>query len=95
MIIQKQDRLAYYQHLETGQESGDIRPFVRFIAMCTARTLDAYILATRDNSLAPFGEDAEMVIRSTQQSIDHLNNLDYHDVVYSGGSLGPNITNLP
>ena len=95
VIIRKQDRLSYYQHLETVQESGDIRPFVRFIAMCTARTLDAYIAATRDNSLAPFGEDSEMVISSTQETIDHLNNLDYHDVVYSGGSLGPNITITP
>ena len=92
VIIRKQDRLAYYQHLETANQSSDIRPFVRFIAKCTTRTLDAYIWATKENSLAPFGgEESEHVI-SVKETIDHLN---YHDVVISGGSLGPNITITP
>jgi Fic family protein len=92
VIIRKEDRLAYYQHLETANQSSDIRPFVRFIAKCTGRTLDAYIWATKENSLAPFGgEDSEHVI-SVKETLDHLN---YHDVVISGGSLGPNITITP
>jgi len=92
VIIRKEDRLAYYQHLETANQSSDIRPFVRFIAKCTGRTLDAYIWSTKENSLAPFGgEDSEHVI-SIKETMDHLN---YHDVVISGGSLGPNITITP
>jgi len=89
VIIRKQDRLSYYQHLETANQSSDIRPFVRFIAKCTGRTLDAYLWSTKENSLAPFGgEESEHVI-SVKETLDHLN---YHDVVISGGSLGPNIT---
>ena len=66
----------------------DIRPFVRFIAKCTARTLEAYIWSTKDNSLAPFGDESE-TIRSPKEAMDHLS---YHDAIISGGSLGPNIT---
>ena len=62
VIIRKQDRLLYYQHLVTAND-GDIRPFIRFIADCTERTLDAYLLATKENSLAPFtSEDNENII---------------------------------
>ena len=62
VIIRKQDRLLYYQHLITAND-GDIRPFIRFIADCTERTLDAYLLATKENSLAPFtSEDNENII---------------------------------
>ena len=67
---------------------GDIRPFVRFIAQCTGRTLDAYIWATKENSLAPFGDDSDSII----SALDHL---DYHDAVIMGGSLGPNVTVKP
>lgn len=87
VIIRKQDRLSYYQHLVTAND-GDIRPFVRFIAKCTARTLEAYIWSTKDNSLAPFGDESE-TIRSPKEAMDHLS---YHDAIISGGSLGPNIT---
>ena len=87
VIIRKQDRLLYYQHLVTAND-GDIRPFVRFIGQCTARTLDAYIHATKENSLAPFGDESETI----RGVMEHL---DYHDAVISGGSLGPNITVEP
>ena len=88
VIIRKQDRLSYYQHLETANQSSDIRPFVRFIAKCTGRTLDAYLWSTKEKSLAPFGgEESEHVI-SVKETLDHLN---YHDVVISGGSRGPNV----
>merc|ERR1711997_721978 len=90
VIIRKQDRLQYYQHLVTANE-GDIRPFVRFIAKCTERTLDAYIWSTKDNSLAPFGDETATII-SPKEALDHLA---YHDAVISGGSLGPNITIKP
>lgn len=49
-IIAKQQRLQYYNALQTANE-GDVRPFVRFIAECTGRTLDLYLWAT--GSLTP------------------------------------------
>lgn len=90
VIIRKQDRQTYYNHLVTAND-GDIRPFVRFIGQCTARTLDAYIWSTKENSLAPFGDESETVI----SPIEAFNHLDYHDAVIMGGSLGPNITIEP
>ena len=89
VIIRKQDRLLYYQHLVTAND-GDIRPFVRFIAKCTSRTLDAYIWSTKQNSLAPFGDESNTI--SLKENLDHL---DYHDAVILGGSLDGNITIEP
>lgn len=40
-------RHNYYNYLQLANE-GDIRPFVRFIADCTERTLDIYLWATSD-----------------------------------------------
>ena len=91
VIIRKQDRLLYYQYLVTAND-GDIRPFVRFIAKCTERTLDAYLWSTKENSLAPFGDESETIISPVNEAMDHL---DYHDAVISGGSIGPNMTIQP
>ncbi|XP_058059590.1 protein adenylyltransferase Fic [Anopheles bellator] len=49
VIIQKQHRHKYYDYLQLANE-GDIRPFVRFIADCTERTLDLYLWATSELS---------------------------------------------
>ena len=43
----KEEKHLYYQHLETAN-AGDVRPFIRFIAQCTERTLDEYIWATSE-----------------------------------------------
>ncbi len=90
VIIRKQDRLPYYKHLVTANE-GDIRPFIRFIAECTERTLDAYIAAATEHpkhkhfaGLMPFVDESETVI-STE---DHL---DYHEAVVLGGAVGDNM----
>lgn len=42
IIIRKQERLDYYDYLEMANQ-GDIKPFIRFIAKCTQRTLEEYI----------------------------------------------------
>ncbi|KAH8272190.1 hypothetical protein KR018_010650 [Drosophila ironensis] len=47
VIIPKQQRSKYYYFLKLANE-GDIRPFVRFIADCTEKTLDLYLWATSD-----------------------------------------------
>lgn len=40
-------RHKYYKYLQIANE-GDIRPFVRFVADCTEKTLDLYLWATSD-----------------------------------------------
>jgi len=50
VIIRRADRDTYYNHLVTANE-GDIRPFVRFIAHCTEKTLDAYLWASQEYTI--------------------------------------------
>ncbi|KAK8377964.1 hypothetical protein O3P69_018701 [Scylla paramamosain] len=47
VIIRKQDRMLYYDCLQLANE-GDTRPFVRFVAHCTEKTLDVYLWATKE-----------------------------------------------
>ncbi|XP_047741674.1 protein adenylyltransferase FICD [Hyalella azteca] len=61
IIIRHQDRLEYYDTLQAANE-GDTRPFVRFIAHCTEKTLDVYLWATRDASRA-IDQDPKPAIR--------------------------------
>ncbi|KAL5008931.1 hypothetical protein ScPMuIL_014512 [Solemya velum] len=51
VTIKVQDRHEYYEVLNKGN-SGDIRPFIRFIAECTERTLNEFLLATLDQNAA-------------------------------------------
>ncbi|KAG0723129.1 Adenosine monophosphate-protein transferase Fic [Chionoecetes opilio] len=48
VIIRKQDRMLYYDGLQMANE-GDTRPFVRFVAHCTEKTLDVYLWATKES----------------------------------------------
>ena len=73
VIIRKQDRLDYYDYLEMSNQ-GDIKPFIRFIAKCTQRTLEEYIRMC-DNSYG---------ISVDNQSKLHRNDLvSAHDMSYS------------
>ena len=84
VIIRKQDRLQYYQFLVTAN-AGDVRPFVRFIAKSTERTLNAYLIASSEHSLVPFNtDDVETIPRQQSES-----ELAYHDQVIMGGEVGP------
>lgn len=49
VIIHKQRRHEYYENLRIAN-SGDVRPFVRFIAECTEQTLDLFLWATSEFS---------------------------------------------
>ena len=60
IVIQKQQRLQYYKFLEMANE-GDIRPFVRFVAECTEKTLDLYLWATSDMYKVPLLAEKETV----------------------------------
>jgi len=51
IIIQVEEKHIYYDHLQTGN-NGDIRPFIRFVAKCTERAIDEYLLAGLENGHA-------------------------------------------
>ena len=51
VTIKVEERLRYYEALNDGND-GDLRTFIRFIAECTDRTLDEFILATVENAPA-------------------------------------------
>jgi len=89
VIIRKQDRLQYYQYLVTANE-GDVRPFVRFIAKCTDRTLQAYLLSCKENSLVPFTTDdveATILPGKFQKKRNDEDLLAKYDKVVMGGSV--------
>jgi len=61
-----------------------------FISNVLCQKYNKFYLRFKENYLAPFsGEESKHVI-SVKKNLDHLN---YHDLVISGGSLGPNIAN--
>ena len=74
VIIRRADREVYYQHLVTANE-GDIRPFVRFIAQCTEKTLDAYLWAGKEYYGPPAGEleGEELPYNLLEHSLDQVN----------------------
>ena len=45
VIIPKEAKYKYYEALETANK-GDVRPFIRFIARCTERTVDEFLIST-------------------------------------------------
>lgn len=51
VTIKVEDRHEYYDVLNKGN-TGDIRPFIRFISECTERTLNEFLLATLDRNAA-------------------------------------------
>ena len=53
VIIRFQDRHEYYETLNQANQ-GDVRPFMRFVAACTQRTIEAYLSAT---TIYPIGHD--------------------------------------
>ncbi|XP_063601935.1 protein adenylyltransferase Fic-like [Penaeus indicus] len=83
VIIRKQDRLMYYDCLQTANE-GDTRPFIRFIAHCTEKTLDVYLWATKE-ALPKIGQENE--------SKGGVNNLkkDHQEKDYEMADMKPNV----
>lgn len=52
VVIRFTDRQAYYETLKAAND-GDLRPFIRFIARCTDRTLDEYLVRLTSCRTAP------------------------------------------
>lgn len=53
VTIRVEEKHDYYHHLQTAND-GDIRPFIRFIAKCTEKTLNEYLWATSDAGSSPY-----------------------------------------
>ncbi len=96
VIVRKQDRHEYFRHLASANE-GDVRPFVRFIAACTERTLDAFLAAGAENpssgsnslaALMAFADESETTISTEDR-------LEYHNAIIMGGAVGENVTVKP
>lgn len=68
VIIRKQDRHLYYEHLNTANK-GDVRPFIRFIADCTEKTVDVYLWATREHyyQILELEEEAKAIDQKHKQ----------------------------
>ncbi|KAK6624855.1 hypothetical protein RUM44_011719 [Polyplax serrata] len=69
VIILKQDRHRYYEYLEMANE-GDVRPFVRFIAECTEKTLDMFLWSTQEfiSRIPAIDDDSKTIKISTHQN---------------------------
>lgn len=65
VTIKVEERLRYYEALNDGNE-GDLRTFIRFIAECTDRTLDEFILATVENAAAVIPKVSDWHVNRTR-----------------------------
>lgn len=54
-------REKYYDALKTAN-TGDVRPFVRFIAQCMLQILDMYIYGTRFLSIEGVTEEDKQIV---------------------------------
>ncbi|XP_020898631.1 protein adenylyltransferase Fic [Exaiptasia diaphana] len=74
VIIRFQDRHRYYEHLNQANH-GDIRPFIRFVAACTERTIDAYLAST---TIIPLGRTPRELTDAHVIDADE-DDLSFHD----------------
>lgn len=73
VAIEVEDRMRYYDSLELAN-NGDIRPFIRFIAECTERTLDEYLAATMEDPSYSLMQVANKKNRTERQRIIYVDN---------------------
>lgn len=73
VIVPKQQRHNYYNFLQLANE-GDIRPFVRFIADCTDKTLDLFLWATSD-----LPHQIPMLVQNDMSPVTHKIENDFID----------------
>ncbi|CAL4081086.1 unnamed protein product [Meganyctiphanes norvegica] len=82
VIIRKQDRMMYYNCLNEANE-GDTRPFFRFIAHCTEKTVDVYLWATKEH-LPEIEQNTEEKMETNQKDTVYDNKLT-EDKIYVAG----------
>lgn len=86
VIIPKTQRHKYYHFLQLANE-GDSRPFIRFIADCTEKTLDLYLWVTSDlPQLIPMLELTDFQKDGTSKPTNTLDN-NANDVELSGSGF--------
>ena len=68
VIIHKQYRHKYYEYLQIAN-TGDVRPFVRFIAECTEQTLDLFLWATSEYSRQVPALSQDSLLKESQRTI--------------------------
>lgn len=61
VIVKVSDRHEYYEALKMANK-GDVRPFIRFIARCTERMLDAYLWLTSDGHSVGELDDGRKIV---------------------------------
>ena len=76
VIILKQERLDYYDYLEMANQ-GDIKPFIRFIAKCTQRTLKEYIRLCNNSYGISVDNQSKMLRSDLISTADISNSLRY------------------
>jgi hypothetical protein len=76
VIIRVQDRHNYYDHLDQANH-GDVRPFIRFVAACTERTIDAYLAST---TIIPLGHKSLRELTDAHVTGDS-DDLIFHDPI--------------
>lgn len=74
VIIHKQHRHTYYENLQIAN-TGDVRPFVRFIAECTEQTLDLFLWATSEFSrqVPALSQDTLFTERHNTIALEEMN----------------------
>lgn len=80
VIIHKQHRHKYYEYLQLAN-TGDVRPFVRFIGECTEQTLDLFLWATSEFSrqVPALGQDSLLSENQNTILLNDEGSGDYED----------------
>uniref|UniRef100_A0A915J437 protein adenylyltransferase n=1 Tax=Romanomermis culicivorax TaxID=13658 RepID=A0A915J437_ROMCU len=73
VIVNVAERSGYYETLKIAND-GDLRPFIRFIASCTDRTLETYLTYTTE--ISPMQNDHQKIV--IEASLGHKFDDDRH-----------------
>lgn len=69
VIIKKEDRMEYYDYLQMANQ-GDIKPFVRFVARCTQKTLQEYIKLCNDSYSIDYQRTGDLILNNKDYFFD-------------------------
>eukprot|EP00794_Sanderia_malayensis_P016899 gene16899-18605_t len=76
VIIHKEQRFEYYDYLQQAN-LGDIRPFIRFVARCTERSLDEYL-----SSVTIYPRMSNSRRLQNEHKVKHTESLTSYDDLY-------------
>lgn len=89
VIIHIEDRLDYYDYLEMANQ-GDVKPFIRFIAKCTQRTLNQFIRMCNDSYSISVDDENKMfrhdlLLNDDSHLLDKSVSMGFHDETSGSG----------